>query len=97
MQLTDTFEKSKAQLVAANSKAMEFAEENTKAAFAFTRDVLAAKTPEHFFSVQQSYLKAQQEAALRQAEALNKLYADWLKDAAAPVADALKPLMPKAA
>jgi hypothetical protein len=97
MTFNDSFEKSKAQLLAANSKAMEFAEENTKAAFAFTRDVLNAKTPESILSVQQGYFKSQQEAALRQAEALNKLYADWLKGSASPVSEALKPYFPKAA
>jgi hypothetical protein len=97
MQFIDTFEKSKTQFVAANSKAMEFAEENTKAAFAFTREAFTAKTPESFFSLQQSYLKSQQEAAVRQIEALNALYADWLKVSATPVTEAFKPLMPKAA
>jgi hypothetical protein len=97
MQFNETLEKSKSQFLAVNSKAMEYAEENTKAAFAFTREVLTAKTPESFFSLQQSYLKAQQEAAVRQAEALGKLYADWLKETSVPVADAFKPFMPKAA
>jgi hypothetical protein len=97
MQFNDTIEKSKTQFIAVNSKAMEYAEENTKAAFAFTRDVLTAKTPENFFALQQSYFKSQQEAALRQAEALSKLYADWLKETAGPAAEAFKPFMPKAA
>ena len=97
MQFNDTFEKSKSQIVALNAKAVEFAEDNTKAAFAFTKEVLSAKTPEAFWSVQQSFIKAQQEAAVKQTEAFSKFYADWLKETSAPMADAMKPFMPKAA
>ena len=76
---------------------MEFAEDNTKAAFAFTKDVLSAKTPVAFWSVQQSFFKAQQDVAVKQTEAMSKFYADWLKETSAPVAEAMKPFMPKAA
>jgi hypothetical protein len=97
MQFTDSFEKSKAQFAALNTKAVELAEDNTKAVFAYTRDVLAAKTPEAFWAVQQSFAKSQQEAMTKQAEAVKTFYADWLKETSAPMADALKPFFGKAA
>jgi hypothetical protein len=97
MQFADNFEKSKDQFVALNAKAVEFAEDNTKAAFAFTREALAAKSPEALWSLQQSFLKSQQEAAVRQTEAFGKFYADWLKQSSAPLADAFKPFMGKVA
>ena len=97
MQFTDSFEKSKAQFAALNTKAVEMAEDNTKAVFAYTRDVLAAKTPEAFWAVQQSFMKTQQETVAKQAEAMKSFYVDWLKETSAPMADALKPFMGKVA
>jgi hypothetical protein len=97
MQIDQTFEKAKDQFTALNSKAVEFAEENTKAAFAFTREALNAKTPEALWSVQQAYMKAQQDAMTKQFEAVTTLYSTWFKDMSAPMADAMKPFMPKAA
>ena len=93
MQFNNTIEKSQAQVAAFNAKAVEFAEDSTKAAFAFAREALAAKTPESLWSVQQSFMKSQQEAAVRQAESFNALYAGWLRDASSPMADAMKPFM----
>lgn len=97
MQFNDTFAKTQTQFAALNTKAVEFAEDNTKTAFAFTRDVLAAKTPEAFWAVQQSFFKAQQDSMTKQSEAFGKFYADWLKETSAPLADAMKPFMGKAA
>lgn len=97
MQINETFEKTQAQITSLNVKAVEFAEDNTKAAFAFTREVLAAKTPEAFWAVQQSFLKSQQDAMVKQSEAFGKFYADWLKDTSAPLADVMKPFLGKAA
>lgn len=97
MQFTESFEKSKAQIVALNTKAVEMAEDTTKAVFAYTREVLSAKTPEAFWAVQQSFMKSQQDAVAKQAEAMKALYADWLKETSAPMADALKPFFGKAA
>jgi hypothetical protein len=96
MQFPETFEKTKAQFATLNTKAVEIVEENTKAAFAFTRDALAAKTPEAFWSLQQSFFKSQQDAITKQAESFGKFYADWLKDTSAPMAQAMKPFMPNA-
>ncbi len=95
MHINDTFEKTKTQFASLNTKAVEIAEENTKAAFAFARDAMAARTPEALWSLQQAYLKSQQEAVTRQAESFGKFYADLLKDAGSPMADAMKPFMPK--
>jgi hypothetical protein len=97
MTINATIEKSQAQIAALNAKAIEFAEENAKSAFTFTRDALAVKTPDALWSLQQTFLKAQQDAGLRQVESLSKFYADWMKEAAAPMTDALKPFMPKTA
>jgi hypothetical protein len=97
MQFNDTFQKTQTQFVTLNAKAVEFAEDNTKAAFAFTRDVLAAKTPENFWAVQQSFFKAQQDVAAKQTEVFSKFYADWIKETSAPVAEAMKPFLGKAA
>jgi hypothetical protein len=97
MQINETIEKTQAQITSLNVKAVEFAEDNTKAAFAFTREVLAAKTPEAFWAVQQSFFKSQQDAMVKQSEAFGKFYADWLKDTSAPLAEAMKPFLGKAA
>jgi hypothetical protein len=97
MQINDSIEKTQAQIASLNAKAVEFAEDNTKAAFAYTRDVLAAKTPESFWAVQQSFFKSQQDVATKQTEAFGKFYADWLKETSTPMADALKPFFGKAA
>jgi hypothetical protein len=97
MQMNDTIEKTKTQFATLNSKTVEIAEENTKAAFAFTREALAARTPEALWSIQQSFFKSQQDAITKQAESFGKFYADWLKDSAAPMAQAMKPFMPNAA
>jgi hypothetical protein len=97
MQFNDSFEKTKTQFATLNTKAVEIAEENTKAAFAFTREAFAAKTPEALWSLQQSFFKSQQDAVTKQAESFGKFYADWLKDTSAPMAEAMKPFMPKAA
>jgi hypothetical protein len=97
MQFTESFEKTKAQITALNTKAVEMAEDNTKAVFAYTRDVLAAKTPEAFWAVQQSFMKSQQDVVAKQAEAMKTMYADWLKETSAPMADAMKPFMGKVA
>jgi hypothetical protein len=97
MQFTESFEKAQAKLVAMNTKAVEMAEDNTKAAFAYARDVLSAKTPEAFWAVQQNFLKTQQDVAAKQFEAMQSFYADFMKDAAAPVAEAVKSAGRKAA
>jgi hypothetical protein len=97
MQINDTFEKTQAQLASLNTKAVEFAEDNAKAAFAYTREVLASKTPEAFWAVQQSFFKTQQDVVTKQTETFGKFYADWLKDVQAPLADAMKPFLGKAA
>ncbi len=97
MQINDTFEKAQSQFTSLNAKAVEFAEDNSKAAFAYTRDVLAAKTPEAFWAVQQSFFKSQQDVVTKQTEAFGKFYADWLKETSAPVAEAFKPFLNKAA
>jgi hypothetical protein len=97
MSINETVEKSQAQFVALNAKAMDFAEANTKAVFGFAREALATKTPESFWSLQQTFMKSQQEAAVKQVEQFNSFYADWLKQTAAPMAEAMKPFMAKAA
>jgi hypothetical protein len=73
MQFTENFEKSQAQVQAISAQAMTFAEENTKAGFAFVREAMSVKSPDAFWSMQQSFFRAQQEAATRQAETLGKL------------------------
>jgi hypothetical protein len=95
--INDTIEKTKTQFATLNTKAVEIAEENTKAAFAFTREALSAKTPEALWSLQQSFFKTQQDAVAKQTEAMSKFYADWLKETSSPMADAMKPFMPKVA
>jgi hypothetical protein len=97
MQFNDTFAKAQTQFASLNAKAVEFAEDNSKSAFAYARDVLAAKTPEAFWAVQQSFFKTQQDVVAKQTEAFGKFYADWAKETSAPMADALKPFLNKAA
>jgi hypothetical protein len=97
MQFNDTIEKTQAKFLALNTKAVEMAEDNSKAAFAYARDVLAAKTPEAFWAVQQNFFKSQQDVATKQFETMQSFYADWMKEAGAPVEDMLKPARRKAA
>ncbi len=97
MQFNPNFEKTQAQFTAINSKAVEFAEDNAKAVFAHARDVLTAKTPESFWSLQQNFFKAQQDVATRQFEAMNGLFATVVRETSAPLADAMKPFLGKAA
>jgi hypothetical protein len=97
MQINETIEKTQAQFATLNTKAVEFAEDNTKAVFAYTREVLAAKTPDAFWAVQQSFFKTQQDVVAKQTEAFGKFYADWLKDTSAPMAEVMKPFLNKAA
>lgn len=97
MQINETIEKTQTEFAALNTKAVEIAEENAKAAFAFTREALTAKTPEALWSLQQAFFKAQQDAVTKQTEAMSKFYADWLKETSGPMAEAMKPFMPKVA
>jgi hypothetical protein len=97
MQYNEHIEKAQAKVLALNTKAVEMAETNTKAAFAFTREVLAAKTPEAFWSLQQSFFKSQQDVAVKQMQAFSTFYADWMKEASVPMADMFKPFATKAA
>lgn len=82
-------------------KGMEYAEANTKAAFAFWREAVSAKSPEALFSLQQSFLKSQSEAVARQFKDMNTLTLSLVRDAAVPMQDsmakAFAPFQPKKA
>ncbi len=70
-------------------KGVEYAEANTKAAFAFFREAVATKSPDAFFSLQQAFLKSQSEVLVRQFQDINTLALSVVRDAAAPVQDSM--------
>lgn len=70
-------------------KAMEFAQLNVNAGFAFARKLFAAKEPNEFFSLQQSFLKEQAETMQRQVSELNELSVALAKEAVKPVQDSM--------
>ena len=84
MQFNDTFEKTKAQFVALNTKAVEFAEENTKAAFAFTREVLPPRPQKPSGRSSSLSSSPSRKPLCKQTEAMSKFYADWLKETSGP-------------
>jgi hypothetical protein len=94
---TNAFESVQTQFTALTSKAVDVSEQNTKSVFAFAREALAAKTPEAFFKAQQEFFKSQQAFAAKQAEELYAFYAECIKQAPVPFADAFKPFMPSKA
>lgn len=85
--MTSAANLAKSRIAELQLKSMEIAETNTKAAFAFARDVLSAKSPETFVTLQQDFFKSQQEAALRQFQEVNSLTLGLFRELAAPVQD----------
>jgi len=67
------------------AKGMDIAETNTKAFFAFWRDATSAKSPEALFALQQDFVKAQSETALKQIQDLNSFTVALVREASAPV------------
>lgn len=66
-------------------KAMEFAQLNVNAGFAFARKLFAVKDPTEAFSLQQSYFKEQAETFQRQTTELNELSVALAKESLKPV------------
>ena len=71
------------------AKGMDIVEANTKAVLAFWREATAVKTPEALFALQQDFLKAQSEAAMKQFQEMNSVTVALVRDAAAPVQEGL--------
>jgi hypothetical protein len=72
------------------AKGMEIMEANTKAVLGFWRDASAVKSPEALFSLQQDFMKAQSEAALKQFQDLNDVTVALVREASAPVQEGFK-------
>jgi phasin len=70
-------------------KAMEFAQLNVNAGFAFARKLFSSKEPTEFFSLQQSFLKEQAETLQRQATELNELSVALAKESLKPVQESV--------
>lgn len=87
--LSAASKQAQARLTEIQAKGVEAAEHNSKSAFAFVRDALAAKSPETFFSLQQDFFKAQQEVALRQVQEFNGLTMGLLREFMTPMQDSL--------
>lgn len=67
------------------AKGMDIAETNAKAFFAFWRNATSAKSPEALFSLQQDFVKAQSETALKQFQDLNSVTVALVREASAHV------------
>lgn len=70
-------------------KAMEFAQLNVNAGFAFARKLFAVKEPAEVFALQQSFVKEQAEAMQRQISELNELSMALAKEAIKPVQETM--------
>jgi phasin len=70
-------------------KAMEFAQLNVNAGFAFARKFFMVKEPTEAFNLQQSYFKEQAETFQRQATELNELSVALAKESLKPVQESM--------
>ena len=70
-------------------KAMEFAQLNVNAGFAFARKLFAAKEPTEMFTLQQAFFKEQADAMQQQMGELNELSVALAKEAIKPVQDTM--------
>lgn len=70
-------------------KAMEFAQLNVNAGFAFARKLFAVKEPAEVFTLQQSFLKEQAETVQRQLSEMNELSVALAKEAIKPVQETM--------
>jgi phasin len=68
-------------------KAMEFAQLNVNAGFAFTRKLFSMKNPTEAFGLQQTFLKEQAETLQRQAAELSELSVALAKESIKPLQD----------
>ncbi len=67
------------------AKGMDIVEANTKAVLSFWREATAVKSPEALFALQQDFVKAQSETALKQFQEINSVTVALVREAAAPV------------
>ena len=65
--------------VSLQSKGVAYAESNAKAVFSFWRDAVSAKSPEALFNLQQDFVKAQTDAAVKQFQDLNSATLSFVK------------------
>ena len=70
-------------------KAMEFAQLNVNAGFAFARKLFAVKEPTEVFTLQQAFVKEQAEAVQRQISEMNELSVALAKEAIKPVQETM--------
>ena len=75
-------------------KAMEFAQLNVNAGFAFARKFFAVKEPAEVFTLQQTFVKEQAESFQRQAAELNELSVALAKESLKPVQDGMTKSLP---
>jgi phasin len=75
-------------------KAMEFAQLNVNAGFAFARKFFAVKDPAEVFTLQQAFLKEQAESLQRQVTELNELSVTLAKEAIKPVQESMTKSFP---
>ncbi len=74
-------------------KAMEFAQLNVNAGFAFARKFFSVKEPAELFNLQQAFLKEQAEAFQRQVSEINELSVALAKESMKPVQDSVTKTM----
>jgi hypothetical protein len=67
------------------AKSVDIAETNTKAFFSFWRDVSAVKSADALFALQQDYVKAQSEAAMKHFQDINTVTVALVREASAPM------------
>jgi hypothetical protein len=72
-------------LTGLQAKGVSYAETNAKALFAFWREAVAVKSADALFNLQQDFVKAQSEVAVKQFQDLNSATLAFVKETAAPL------------
>ena len=67
------------------AKSVDIAETNTKALFSFWRDAASVKSADALFALQQDFVRAQSETALKQFQDINTVTVALVRDASAPM------------
>ena len=71
------------------AKALDLIEQNTKALFAYVRELSTIRTPEAFWALQQQFITTQSAATLRQSQEVNTYAVGMLREFANPVQSGL--------
>lgn len=88
--MEDTFETSRQGMVEFNHKAVDAAKANTDAAFAFMKDLMAAKSLAEAIELQSTYTRQQFDALSTQSKDMQEFVTKLSSDVTAPVKEAVE-------